>query len=209
LEVLQGRSRMPPDIQRTVLLAPSEDNESTLARPKQKPAPAPAPAPARKPDFFDTTATTIDNDVDELIIGEHVEKSEAGPSEMPRRSARLSSPKNTRLSPSVDPDELQVAVSFLFLSFWLPLLEYRILVYPPDAPGAVNITNADLKRLKPGEFLNDTLIEFGLKLDTSSIPHKKLCLWSCQIVVERITIERTFVRRVHSCLQFIFLQETQ
>jgi hypothetical protein len=116
-EVLQGRSRMPPDIRRTVLLAPSEDNESTLARPKQKPAPAPAPAPARKPDFFDTTATTIDNDVDELIIGEHVEKSEAGPSEMPRRSARLSSPKNTRLSPSVDPDELQVAVSFLFLSF--------------------------------------------------------------------------------------------
>ncbi|KAG5646528.1 hypothetical protein DXG03_003295 [Asterophora parasitica] len=28
---------------------------------------------------------------------------------------------------------------------------------------AVNINNADLKRLQPGEFLNDTLIEFGLK----------------------------------------------
>jgi len=40
---------------------------------------------------------------------------------------------------------------------------HSILVYPPDGPGAVNITNADLKRLRPDEFLNDTLIEFGLK----------------------------------------------
>ncbi|KAJ6525275.1 hypothetical protein DFH09DRAFT_996177 [Mycena vulgaris] len=39
-----------------------------------------------------------------------------------------------------------------------------ILVYPPRQTGAVNITNADLTRLAPGEFLNDTLIEFGLKL---------------------------------------------
>ncbi|KAJ3527118.1 hypothetical protein NMY22_g9899 [Coprinellus aureogranulatus] len=39
-----------------------------------------------------------------------------------------------------------------------------ILVFPPDAPGKVTITNADVARLKPGEFLNDTLIEFGLKL---------------------------------------------
>jgi Ulp1 family protease len=38
-----------------------------------------------------------------------------------------------------------------------------ILVYPQGLPGAVNITKADLKRLEPGEFLNDTLIEFGLK----------------------------------------------
>ncbi|KAF8908964.1 hypothetical protein CPB84DRAFT_1843311 [Gymnopilus junonius] len=38
-----------------------------------------------------------------------------------------------------------------------------ILVYPQGTPGAVNITNADLGRLEPGEFLNDTLIEFGLK----------------------------------------------
>ena len=38
-----------------------------------------------------------------------------------------------------------------------------ILVYPQGVPGAVNITNGDLARLKPGEYLNDTLIEFGLK----------------------------------------------
>ncbi|KAF7314463.1 ULP-PROTEASE domain-containing protein [Mycena kentingensis (nom. inval.)] len=38
-----------------------------------------------------------------------------------------------------------------------------ILVYPPGQTGAVNITNGDLARLDPGQFLNDTLIEFGLK----------------------------------------------
>ncbi|KAL5524466.1 hypothetical protein ACEPAF_9606 [Sanghuangporus sanghuang] len=39
-----------------------------------------------------------------------------------------------------------------------------ILVYPRSGQGAVNITNSDLRRLEPFEFLNDTLIEFGLKL---------------------------------------------
>ncbi|KAG7088240.1 hypothetical protein E1B28_012254 [Marasmius oreades] len=50
-----------------------------------------------------------------------------------------------RKPPAEDPDEV-------------------ILVYPPSTTGAVNITNADLNRLQPGEFLNDTIIEFGLKL---------------------------------------------
>ncbi|KAJ6585193.1 hypothetical protein B0H19DRAFT_1368602 [Mycena capillaripes] len=59
-----------------------------------------------------------------------------------RRSARQSvAPQR----PHVDPDEV-------------------ILVYPPGQTGAVNITNGDVSRLTPGEFLNDTLIEFGLKL---------------------------------------------
>ncbi|KAJ7132990.1 hypothetical protein C8R46DRAFT_1140271 [Mycena filopes] len=59
-----------------------------------------------------------------------------------RRSARQSvAPQR----PYTDPDEV-------------------ILVYPPGQTGAVNITNGDLARLAPGEFLNDTLIEFGLKL---------------------------------------------
>lgn len=39
----------------------------------------------------------------------------------------------------------------------------RILVYPFSGTGAVNITKGDLRRLRPGEYLNDTLIEFGLK----------------------------------------------
>ncbi|KAG5654258.1 hypothetical protein H0H81_005501 [Sphagnurus paluster] len=64
---------------------------------------------------------------------------------VPRRSARRPAPPPRQRSPSLDPDEV-------------------ILCYPQGVPGAVNLTNADLKRLQPGEFLNDTLIEFGLKL---------------------------------------------
>ena len=39
----------------------------------------------------------------------------------------------------------------------------RLLVYRPLGAGAVNITRGDLERLHPGKYLNDTLIEFGLK----------------------------------------------
>ena len=39
----------------------------------------------------------------------------------------------------------------------------RLLVYRPLGTGAVNITRGDLERLQPGKYLNDTLIEFGLK----------------------------------------------
>ncbi|KAF8895469.1 hypothetical protein BD779DRAFT_1499711 [Infundibulicybe gibba] len=61
----------------------------------------------------------------------------------PRSSIRQAEARRKSL-PKPDPDEV-------------------ILVYPPGAPGAVNITNADLDRLQPGQYLNDTLIEFGLK----------------------------------------------
>lgn len=36
-------------------------------------------------------------------------------------------------------------------------------MYPPTGTGALSITHGDLKRLQPEEYLNDTLIEFGLK----------------------------------------------
>lgn len=36
-------------------------------------------------------------------------------------------------------------------------------MYPPATTGAVNISTSDVARLDPGEFLNDNLIEFGLK----------------------------------------------
>ncbi|KAF5315073.1 hypothetical protein D9619_007290 [Psilocybe cf. subviscida] len=39
-----------------------------------------------------------------------------------------------------------------------------MLVYPLGAPGAVTITKGDFARLEPGQYLNDTLIEFALKL---------------------------------------------
>ncbi|KAE9386903.1 hypothetical protein BT96DRAFT_766994, partial [Gymnopus androsaceus JB14] len=39
-----------------------------------------------------------------------------------------------------------------------------ILTYPAVTAGVLNITNTDYNRLLPNEFLNDTLIEFGLRL---------------------------------------------
>jgi Ulp1 family protease len=38
-----------------------------------------------------------------------------------------------------------------------------ILAYPFTGTGGVEITKGDLNRLEPGEFLNDTLVEFSLK----------------------------------------------
>ncbi|KAI5896877.1 uncharacterized protein SCHCODRAFT_02493797, partial [Schizophyllum commune H4-8] len=38
-----------------------------------------------------------------------------------------------------------------------------VLSYPFGVPGAVNITNSDVARLEPGEYLNDTILEFALK----------------------------------------------
>ncbi|OJT12819.1 Ubiquitin-like-specific protease 2 [Trametes pubescens] len=43
-------------------------------------------------------------------------------------------------------------------------LDELVLVYPPSGTGAVNVTRGDLKRLDNGQYLNDTLIEFGLKV---------------------------------------------
>ncbi|TCD69028.1 hypothetical protein EIP91_009091 [Steccherinum ochraceum] len=68
-----------------------------------------------------------------------------------RSSARLRQPTADRSAgsasrpPSPDADEL-------------------LLVYPFTGPGAVNVTRGDLKRLEPNQYLNDILIEFGLKL---------------------------------------------
>ncbi|PBK97821.1 cysteine proteinase [Armillaria gallica] len=61
----------------------------------------------------------------------------------PRRSTRHSDapPK----PPEEEPDEL-------------------ILVYPWGTTGGVNLSKSDLNRLKPGEYLNDNLIELGLKM---------------------------------------------
>ncbi|KAF5369360.1 hypothetical protein D9758_002595 [Tetrapyrgos nigripes] len=71
---------------------------------------------------------------------------ERSSSSEPRRSSRVASARTSaRTTPQVDPDEV-------------------ILSYPANTPGSVNITNADLSRLEPGEYLNDTLIEFGLRL---------------------------------------------
>ncbi|GAA99651.1 uncharacterized protein L969DRAFT_86927 [Mixia osmundae IAM 14324] len=51
-----------------------------------------------------------------------------------------------------------------------------MLVYPFDAPGAVSITKGDFNRLDEGEYLNDTLIEFGLKLILDDIRKRDAAL---------------------------------
>ncbi|KAK0503878.1 hypothetical protein EDD18DRAFT_479754 [Armillaria luteobubalina] len=43
-------------------------------------------------------------------------------------------------------------------------LDELILVYPWGTTGGVNLSKSDLNRLKPGEYLNDNLIELGLKM---------------------------------------------
>ncbi|KAK0221966.1 hypothetical protein IW262DRAFT_1377165 [Armillaria fumosa] len=61
----------------------------------------------------------------------------------PRRSTRHS--EAPLKPPEEEPDEL-------------------ILVYPWGTTGGVNLSKSDLNRLKPGEYLNDNLIELGLKM---------------------------------------------
>ncbi|TRM64161.1 hypothetical protein BD626DRAFT_401487, partial [Schizophyllum amplum] len=61
-----------------------------------------------------------------------------------RRSMRQNAEAREPRRPNVDPDEV-------------------VLSFPYGVPGAVNVTNADVARLEPGEFLNDTILEFALK----------------------------------------------
>ncbi|KAJ3528935.1 hypothetical protein NM688_g7926 [Phlebia brevispora] len=67
----------------------------------------------------------------------------AGPST--RTRAKRAAADNATRTPPLDPDEL-------------------LLVYPPSGTGAVNLTRADIQRLEPGQYLNDNIIEFALKL---------------------------------------------
>jgi Ulp1 family protease len=55
-----------------------------------------------------------------------------------------------------------VYVALSSVLFPLLIISSSILGYR-SGTGSFNITNGDVGRLKPGEFLNDTLIEFGLK----------------------------------------------
>ncbi|KAJ8462482.1 hypothetical protein ONZ45_g17915 [Pleurotus djamor] len=81
----------------------------------------------------------------EFVIPDYTPSSSNSTNLPTRRSARQSLQKDPVQIPKTDPEEI-------------------ILVYPPNTTGAVTITTSDLMRLQPGEFLNDTLIEFGLKL---------------------------------------------
>ncbi|KAH9949826.1 hypothetical protein B0H21DRAFT_68615 [Amylocystis lapponica] len=82
-------------------------------------------------------------------ISRTAEPNEEVPEKITRRSARLLQPSpgpeiSIEPEPDAEPDEL-------------------ILVYPPTGAGGITINKSDLKRLGHGQYLNDTLIEFGLK----------------------------------------------
>ncbi|EJD34438.1 hypothetical protein AURDEDRAFT_23507, partial [Auricularia subglabra TFB-10046 SS5] len=48
-----------------------------------------------------------------------------------------------------------------------------VLVWPRDGPTGLNISLDDLRRLRPGTFLNDTIIEFGLRYWISHLRRTK------------------------------------
>ena len=52
---------------------------------------------------------------------------------------------------------------------------FSILVYPPTGTGAVRITKGDLNRLAPGQYLNDTLIQYGLKFVLIAVEALLVC----------------------------------
>ncbi|KAK8846833.1 hypothetical protein IAR55_005921 [Kwoniella newhampshirensis] len=74
----------------------------------------------------------------------------------PRRSSRLS---ETRATPDASKNAAEAAATRGMLTdkneLYFP--------YPPKGKADVNITHGDAQRLQEGEFLNDTLLEFGLR----------------------------------------------
>jgi hypothetical protein len=54
--------------------------------------------------------------------------------------------------------------------------------YPFDGPGSVSVFESDCDRLEEGEFLNDTLVEFGLKLHLASLQKRNSELYDSMYV---------------------------
>jgi hypothetical protein len=68
------------------------------------------------------------------------------------------------------PDDMYVLIVADCLSIPFNRILQSIAVYPPQGgTGAISISRGDRLRLDPGEFLNDTLIEFGLKCVVSKM----------------------------------------
>ncbi len=61
-------------------------------------------------------------------------------------------------------------VSLLNMSWWNALVQGLKALYPEHGgPGAVEVVPADLVRLQPGEFLNDTIIDFYVRYSPFSM----------------------------------------
>lgn len=92
-------------------------------------------------------------------------KGAAAASEHPFLTTRKSLRLRSQTIPSPEPEELYVKHECTASVWNTDIVQFddRILVYPPSGAGAININRSDIKRLQPGQYLNDTLIEFGLK----------------------------------------------
>jgi Ulp1 family protease len=58
-------------------------------------------------------------------------------------------------------------ISYLFSVYYSRFTQsiqaFEVLTFPQNDPDAVTITQKDIQRLKPKEFLNDTIIDFYIK----------------------------------------------
>ncbi|KAL0960923.1 hypothetical protein HGRIS_005930 [Hohenbuehelia grisea] len=156
----EGKTRILESDNHRLLKGPAHGTESTRAVARMKPAAkrkAPDDAASNVEPGEVSTSEPLPDSTGQKTTSKPRQKKElhlngngnSGPSGgVLRRSARQPGGhdgESKRASPLGDPDEV-------------------ILVYPPATVGAVTIKNSDLLRLQPGEYLNDTLIEFGLKL---------------------------------------------
>lgn len=72
-------------------------------------------------------------------------------------------PHDHLLEPHHQPIQTNCKPSSMGHRHYISTVYHSILVYPPSGAGAINITRGDLNRLEDDEYLNDTIIEFGLK----------------------------------------------
>eukprot|EP00898_Chlorokybus_atmophyticus_P005516 jgi/Chlat1/5966/Chrsp4S06179 len=85
---------------------------------------------------------------------------------------------NRMAAPTVDIPErhpkkaktMESPLTAMDLSNWQPALLKSDVVFPTNEPDAVTVTNADMERLAPSEFLNDTLIDFYIKYLQTNLP---------------------------------------
>ncbi|KAG8747595.1 hypothetical protein FRC10_000137 [Ceratobasidium sp. 414] len=119
------------------LLKFQQAGSNTFAQPSKK-QPRPKQAKTHPTENMDT----VPPEVPPAIFGPSTRTRTRTAAAPPKDESQHTPPVQTPLQ---DPDEI-------------------MLVYPQSGTGAVNINRAELLRLEPGEFLNDTLIELGLKL---------------------------------------------
>ena len=76
--------------------------------------------------------------------------------------------------------------------------------YPFEGPGSVSVFESDWARLVGGEFLNDTLVEFGLKYHLNDIKTRQPALYESLYVFNSFFYRQLRTsRRVDDCYQHL------